>query len=56
MKRAATGSLQTVLIVENGSGDVFIVENKKSKSQVDKILRTTEERQKKAEIKIESPM
>jgi hypothetical protein len=27
-----------VLIVDNGCGEVFIVENKKSKSQVDKIL------------------
>lgn len=32
-------TLPSVLIVESGTGDVFIVENKKSKSTVDKILK-----------------
>jgi hypothetical protein len=28
----------SVIIVENGKGDVFIVEDKEDKSQIDKIL------------------
>lgn len=40
MWSASAASLPSVLIVENDSGSVFIVENKKSKSQVEKILKT----------------
>lgn len=47
-------TLPSVLIVENDSGDVFIVENKKSKTQVEKILKpekTPSSSRKKAEVK-----
>jgi hypothetical protein len=33
-------AIPSVLIVENGNGDVFIVENKKTKPQVEKILKS----------------
>lgn len=39
MWNSSGSSLQSVLIVENDHGEVFIVENKESKSQVDKILK-----------------
>jgi hypothetical protein len=58
MWNAAGASLPSVLIVENGSGDVYIVENKKTKPQVDKILKTEKSprpsRRKQQELKIES--
>lgn len=47
-------SLPSVLIVENESGDVFIVEDKKSESQVDKILKTEKSKAKRRSIKIEA--
>lgn len=40
-------SLPSVLIVENGSGDVFIIEDQKSEPQVDKILKTEKLKSKK---------
>lgn len=40
MWKASGASLPTVLIVENGNGSVYIVENKETESQVDKILKT----------------
>lgn len=54
MWNASGASLPSVLIVENESGDVYIVENIDSKSQVDRILKTEKStRSRKPEIKIE---
>lgn len=51
-------SLPSVLIVEGDNGDVFIVENKESKPQVEKILKTEKsskpKRRKKQETKSEA--
>lgn len=50
-------ALPSVLIVEGDNGDVFIVENKESEPQVEKILKTEKSsrpRRKKQEIKIEA--
>ena len=54
-------ALPSVLIVEGENGDVFIVENKESEPQVEKILKTEKSsrppwrpRRKKQEIKIEA--
>lgn len=33
----------SVIIVENSKGDVFIVEDKEEKSQIDKILNSSED-------------
>jgi hypothetical protein len=41
-------AIPTVLIVENQSGNVFIVENKKTKPQVEKILKSDSSTQRKA--------
>lgn len=46
--------LPSVLIVEGENGDVFIVENKDSETQVERILKTEKSRRKKEEIKIEA--
>lgn len=40
MYKYSTQYPPSVLIVESGNGDVFIVENVKSETQVDKILKT----------------
>jgi hypothetical protein len=51
-------TLPSVLIVENESGDVFIVENKSSEPEIEKILKTEKTKnspgssKKKTEIKI----
>jgi hypothetical protein len=42
MWKASGSVMPTVLIVENNSGDVFIIENKESKPQVEKILSKNE--------------
>lgn len=49
-------SLPSVLIVESGNGDVFIVEDKKSESQVERILKTEKSSPKKntKQIRIET--
>lgn len=50
-------TLPSVLIVESETGEVFIVEDKKSQSQVDKILKTENSprsSKKKAELKVEA--
>lgn len=39
MFKNSSETLPSVLIVESGNGDVFIVENVKSEPQVDKILK-----------------
>lgn len=40
MFAATSASLPSVLIVENENGEVYIIEDKDSKSQVEKILKT----------------
>lgn len=39
MFQASGEALPSVLIVQNENGNVFIVENKKSESQIEKILK-----------------
>ena len=56
MWESTNSSLPSVLIVESVNGDVFIVEDKKSESQVDRILKTERSTPKKnmKSIKIET--
>lgn len=48
---SSSNSLPSVLIVENESGDVFIVEDKKSAPQVQKILKTEKNKSRAVKIK-----
>lgn len=57
MFSTSTAALPSVLIIESENGDVFIVESKESKPQVEKILKTekrSRSSRKKPAIKIES--
>lgn len=57
MWNSSEATSPSVLIVESETGDVFIVENKKSQSQVEKILKTKNSprsSRKKAELKVEA--
>lgn len=59
MWKAPGAALPSVLIVEGENGDVFIIESKESKPQVDKILKTEKSksvtRRKKIETREPSP-
>lgn len=48
MWKASNATLPSVLIVESGSGDVFIVENMKTEPQVEKILKSDSKIQRKS--------
>lgn len=52
MWKPSSFTLPSVLIVESGKGDLFIVDNETSESQVDRILKKTKKNSS-SEVKVE---